>query len=114
MIVVGGIMSGGLLAVFILWWNGFIFGTIIIKSIVLGIPPHILLLETVIHGPLEIFAFCWLGMLGLRSAKITYIFFKDGSISTVILPKLLEIMVPILLLVTAAFLEVWAMAYLGI
>ncbi len=104
LLAIGGYLSGGLLTVIILFWNGFLLTEIIQSALLLDISGSDIAYSLMLHGPLEIFAFLLFAKIGLEGWQFYKGILREQTIAfkNVTLRGFLW---PVTLLVLAALIE---------
>ena len=104
LISVAGFVSGGILTVLVLYWNGFLLADIFFSALSV-IPTHAMF-YCLKHAPLEIFAFTLFSIIGFRGFYFyKKILRKEDNVNAMV-PKPIEFLVPTFLLLIASFIEV--------
>lgn len=103
-ISVAGYLTGGILTIIGLIWNGFLIGTIMETAFV----NHLTILQILlglIHAPFEIGAFLWFGALGLKGLQNLNRVLHDQPVTLRNHPKPKEFVMPSILMTVAAVIE---------
>ena len=99
-----GFFTGGLLKVFILVWNGFLFA-MIYNSVIYTVP-----LETILYSSkhvfFELFAFLLFAEFGFKGFQFVKNIISNNEINFNHMPSLYKLILPGVLLLFSAFLEV--------
>ena len=99
-----GFLSGGILTLISLFWNGFILGNILYMA------TEILSTEEIIyylkHAPTEIFALLLFSVIGLKGFYFYKNIYYKKNISKLLFPKITDFILPTLLLFISSIIEV--------
>lgn len=101
----GGYLSGGLLSIIILFWNGFFLSEIIQISIALAIEMDTILYSLIYHAPLEIYSFLLFSSVGIRGFYIVKDIYLNKNKGALSLPKITEFIPPTFILFISAIIE---------
>lgn len=101
----GGYLSGGLLSIIILFWNGFFLSEITQTSIALAIEMDTVLYSLIYHAPLEIYSFLLFASIGIRGLYIVKDIFLNKNMEALSFPKISEFILPTLILLISAIIE---------
>ncbi len=104
LLAVGGYLSGGLLTVIILFWNGFLLTEIVQSAMLLDISGWDIAYSLMLHGPLEIFAFLLFAKIGLGGWQFYKGILREHTITFKNI-TLKGVLCPVALLVVAALIE---------
>ncbi|HMP32329.1 MAG TPA: stage II sporulation protein M [Saprospiraceae bacterium] len=98
-----GYFSFGLITFLVTFYNGFLLGSIATYYVLEN--SIIKFFSNMLHGPIEISAFCMFGAIGLTGFNKSFNFKTSSEFLTLLKSKFMFIIVALLLLMLAAFIE---------
>lgn len=101
----GGYLSGGLLTVSVLFWNGFVLTEIILTSMTLEIGGYFILYSLIFHAPLEIYSFLLLSSIGMKGFRIIKKIILNKDLNSMSFPKYKQFIPPLIILFISAIIE---------
>ena len=105
LISIGGYLSGGILSVIILFYNGYLLADLIQSALILEIPQTEIIYGLIYHAPIELLAFFLLGSFGFKGFNFYKTLFFRNQIRHEWMSSVYALLIPTFLLALAASIE---------